>query len=761
MAKNSRSNKKTTNNSSFNQYLIPTNKENKESVTIIWFDPYIGLYEDAETTREQIRRINDYIIYCSDIEQCMGLIQLIHQETIFFITTGSTASKILPIISAFRQIDSIFIFCMNKDRHEHLLNEYSNIIGIYVHLNDLCNSIKEQIDFIQKHIQTCSFFDRYEKSTKDLSKESAHFLWFQLFRYVIIRLPKTQNAKQHMIQMCKQYYRGNRKQMKLIYDFEQNYQSTDAIRWYSKQSFIYKLINKALRIEDIDLLYAFRFFIADLSENLRCEHEKILLSEEKILTVYRGVKMAKEEFNKIKENKGKLISLNGYVSTSRKKPLALHFALKSTKRIDVIPVLFHIECDLKTIDKNIVFADIVPFSDHPDEEEILFDLNTCFKIISIEENDLLKIIKMKLSNQGQKITKDFIELTQKETEELSVSIVFGRLLCNLGKYDRSQEYFQQLLNDSNDEDRAWIEFNLGRALDFKGEWNEARKYYDSAYDQMMKNEPVRIKDSAHVLNNIGNILYRQGKYDEALDYHRRALKIRETFYPIGHTQVADSLNNIGIILYLQEKYDEALEYFQQARTIQEKLCPSGNAAIATSIIWIGNIHKDQEKFNEALNYYQQALEIQKKFYPSDHADIAHSFNNIGAILNNQGKLDEALDYHQQALKMREKVYSSDHIDIAQSLNNIGLILKLQGKYNEALDYHQRALKIREKFYPSGHVDTAFSLNSIGNCYENQNKQTIALDYYQRALAIYEKLLPIDNPSRQRTENNIRRLTEKT
>ncbi|CAF1679201.1 unnamed protein product, partial [Rotaria sp. Silwood1] len=586
MTQTSTSNIKRTNDSSLDQLLILTNKENKESITLIWYDPYIGTYEDTEKTKEQIRLINDYIIFCNDFEQCIGLIQLIHREKIFFITSGSTASEILPIISAFRQIDSIFIFCMRKNRYEYLLNEYSNIIGIYAHLDDLCQSIKEQIDLVHKQIQTFSFFDRHQKSTKDLSNDSAHFLWFQLFSYVIARLPRNQNAKQQMIQICKEYYRGNTKQMKLIYDFEKNYQSTDAIRWYSKQSFVYKLINKALRIEDIDLLYAFRFFIVDLSENLRREHEKILLSEEKVLNVYRGVKIDHEEFNKIKENQGKLISLNGYVSTSREKLLALHFATKSTKRMDVIPVLFHIQCDIKQIDKNIIFADIVQFSDHPKEQEVLFDLNTCFKIESIEEKESLNIIKMIPSNKGQKITKDFIELTQKETEELSVSIVFGRLLCDLGKYDKSQKYFQQLLNDSNDEDRAWIEFNIGRALCLKGEWNEARKYYDRAYDRMMKTKPVRIKDSAHVLNNIGNILNRQGKYDEALNYYRQALKIRKKFYPIGHVHIADSLNNIGINLYLQGKHDEALDYLQRAWTIHENLYLSDHAVMATSFIWI-------------------------------------------------------------------------------------------------------------------------------------------------------------------------------
>ncbi|CAF1384583.1 unnamed protein product [Rotaria sordida] len=734
---------------------ISTNyDENKESITLIWFDPNIGSLEDTKQTKQQLRLINDYIMFFTDLEQCIAFIQSIDKEKIFLITSGTKASQILPRIYSFHQIDSIFIFCMNKYRYEYLLNEYSKIIGIYINLNDLCKSIKEQIDLVSKQIQTFSFFDQHQKSTKDLSKESAEFLWFQLFHYVIARLPRNQQSKQQMIQICKAYYRGNTKEMKSIQEFEQNYRSEDAICWYSKESFLYKLINKALRTEDIDLLYKFRFFIGDLSETLQRQHEKILLSEEKILNVYRGVKLDKEEFIKLKENQGKLISTNGYLSTSRQKSLALNFAKKPTKRIDVIPVLFHIQCDITHIDKNIIFADIHQFSQYPDEQEVLFDLNACFQIESIEENESLQIIKMNLSNEGQKITKDYIALTQKETEELSVSIVFGRLLCNLGEYDKSQKYFQQLLHDSNDEDRAWIEFNIGRALAFKGEWNEAQKYYDRAYERMMANKPARIKDSAHVLNNIGVILEKQGKYNEALDYHQRALKIREKFYLSGHVDIATSLNNIGNILYNQGKYDEAFKYYERALNIDQKSHPSDHADIAYSLNNIGLILSCQGKYDEALDYHQRALKIRENFYPSGHIDIATSLDNIGVILYKQGKYDEALDYHQRALKIRQKFHPSGHVDIATSLNNIGLILCYRGNYDEAFDYYQRALKIQEKFYPSDHIDIATSLNNIGKILNRQRKYDEALDYYQRALKIQEKFYSSDHVDIARTLHNI-------
>ncbi|CAF3554604.1 unnamed protein product [Rotaria socialis] len=727
-----------------------------ESTVLIWFDPNIGSHEDTAKTKQQLCRIHDNVIFVTDLDRCVTLIQSNNAEKIFLILSGSKAGQILSQTPSCRQIDSIFIFCMKKHRYENLLNEYAKIIGIFSNLNDLCLSIKRQIDLNNKQTQTFSIYDQEEKSIKRLTKDSAAFISFQLFKNVISSLPRNEQSKKQMIQICKQYYRRNTKEMTLIEEFEKNYQSRDAIRWYSKQSFVYKLINKALRTEDTDLLYTFRFFINDLSENLKYEHEKILMSDEIVLNVYRGVKLDKKEFDKLKENQGKVISANGYLSTSRNRSLAVRFAMKPTKRRDTIRVLFDIQCDLEQLDKNTIFADISEFSQYPREEEVLFDLNACFVIESIEEQGPLQIIKMNLSNEVEKITKDYLKLTQNETGEINVSIIFGRLLCDLGEYDKSQKYFEQLLNDSIGEDRAWIEFNIGRALHFKGQLKEARKYFVLAYDQMMKNKPTRIGHSAQVLNQFGNILSYQGKRDEALDYHHRALKMREEFYPFGHVGIATSLSNIGLILKNQGKYDEALDCHRKALKILEEFYPPGHVEIARNFNNIGRILDIQGNYNEALSYHKRALKIYKKFYPAGHANIARSFNNIGRILNNQGKYDEALVHHQRALKLRDKCYPSGHMETAQSFNNIGLTLKNQGKYDEALDYHQRALQIQEKFYPSGHVDIAGSLNSIGICYENQNNQKMALQCYQRALTMHEKFLSIDHPDRKITESYIRR-----
>jgi hypothetical protein len=73
-----------------------------------------------------------------------------------------------------------------------------------------------------------------------------------------------------------------------------------AIKWYTGQTFLYKQLNRALRTEDVELLYKFRYFISDLSKNLYQEYEILKDSLDSILKFYRGVKLLNKEVKKIR-----------------------------------------------------------------------------------------------------------------------------------------------------------------------------------------------------------------------------------------------------------------------------------------------------------------------------------------------------------------------------------------------------------------------------------------------------------------------------
>ncbi|CAF4097046.1 unnamed protein product [Rotaria magnacalcarata] len=174
---------------------------------------------------------------------------------------------------------------------------------------------------------------------------------------------------------------------------------------------------------------------------------------------------------------------------------------------------------------------------------------------------------------------------------------------------------------STDEDRAWVEFNIGRALDCKGQLKEAEKDYIRAYKRMKEDGPTRLKDAAHVLNSRGDVNYGQKKYDEALKYNQMTLEIQEKCCPSDHVNIAKSLMNIAKKLTCQEKHDTAFDYYQQASTVFEKCSPTGSVDLADTFNSIGIYQETQKNLRIALDYFKCALTLNVKFLPVDHKSV--------------------------------------------------------------------------------------------------------------------------------------------
>ena len=63
----------------------------------------------------------------------------------------------------------------------------------------------------------------------------------------LLRLKHDSNNHQQLISICNKEYEGNRKQVNLIREFKDHYQSNQALLWYTRESFFYRILGKALR----------------------------------------------------------------------------------------------------------------------------------------------------------------------------------------------------------------------------------------------------------------------------------------------------------------------------------------------------------------------------------------------------------------------------------------------------------------------------------------------------------------------------------
>ncbi|CAF1343162.1 unnamed protein product [Rotaria sordida] len=105
---------------------------------------------------------------------------------------------------------------------------------------------------------------------RDLNKELATFVWFQLLKDLIAKLTSDNEemAMNDLIEEIKDYYHDNQTKLDTLLEEIEWYEPRTVIWWYSRQASLSNIINRALRQQDIDLLYKCRHFIRDLSQAL-------------------------------------------------------------------------------------------------------------------------------------------------------------------------------------------------------------------------------------------------------------------------------------------------------------------------------------------------------------------------------------------------------------------------------------------------------------------------------------------------------------
>jgi hypothetical protein len=414
-----------------------------EDVTIVWFDENM----DSEVT-DLLKNINDHVLTFSNTQAFLNCIQSAINETIVIVISGVCSANIIPIIHDLEQIDSICIFCADDSQYIYLCEQYSKLIGIYTEYRLLVKSLQTKIRVFLTQQISLNIFDGLGKSMRDLNRESSEFLWYQLLRDYIMKVEMTNYNKHDMLGKFRLYYKNNKSYLTKIDEFEQTYTAQDAIKWYTKGTFLFQLVNKALRTEDVEALLAVRYYLVDFCKCLKEECDNTRDYHDNTIQVYRGQTISHEEMDQLKNSVGQLISSNGFLSTSRSLQVASLLATNAIFIIDIITQL-----------KSVIFVDVRSYSEIPEEEEIIFDLGTIFKLLKVEYNDSDKVYQIYLItvDEGKNLTNDYIERQRMglEWHDL-IEYAIGGLLVEMGQSSKAVRFYENLLEEGKDDEDRFI-----------------------------------------------------------------------------------------------------------------------------------------------------------------------------------------------------------------------------------------------------------------------------------------------------------------
>ncbi|CAF3939280.1 unnamed protein product, partial [Rotaria sp. Silwood1] len=317
-----------------------------------------------------------------------------------------------------------------------------------------------------------------------------------------------------MIRFCRHYYRDNPFELEKIDDFEQNYRLENILRWYTQECFVYKMINKALRSEDLEQLLRFSFLIAALSKRLADGQNNPRRKMPSTITVYRGVRLHRTEVDRLMKSVNLLICNQGFWSSSLRRGRALAFAKSYAATDEICPVLFEISCDTR----NVYHA--------------LNNYDTALQ-------HYRKALQLHNDYPSENLREKAICLNH-----------IGSTEIEQGNYSAARDAFQQAFQIRQQilpPDHPHIAeslYNIGIVQRQQGDYHDA---LDSCRRALAIRQKLFSDDHPLVADTFelkAKIYHSQNRFQDALEIHRKVLHIREKSSPNTHADIAQSLNNI-------------------------------------------------------------------------------------------------------------------------------------------------------------------------------------------------------------------------
>ncbi|CAF0936735.1 unnamed protein product [Adineta steineri] len=715
---------------------------------------------DYRYTRDELRKINQDQKTFIDLYECINYIKTFGETKILLILDETFLDNVLHQIDAFETVLCIFIVYTDHRYDERIHRKYpTTIVTIPTQQESLVQLVKHRTR-LELEQPTFSIFDEDQKSAKDFKAEFPRHLWTRILIDVLRPSPNhREQAMKEMLDICKQRYTTNEADLKEIETFCTTYEKDkNAAYWYTKNNFVHRILNAALRTGNMDYLYCFRFFISDLSEQLRQER---LNSTNKII-LYRGQRITKFEIDSFKQNVRSFIAINGFLSTTREREIAILFLRQGLSETSPIQsVLFEITADSSL--KSVIFANIQHLSEFRDECEFLFTLSSVFQIndVYFDEKDL-KVWIVKMTSTSAKSTRiqNFINAIKDEYQDLSTDIIYPRLLITIDELTKAESYINRMLPMTGADalENAAFLAEMGCLHIRRNEYQKANEIFNRVYATrkhlLDENHPL----IARSLNDLAAVFFFIFDINKAIQYNKKALSIDRQVFLADHILVAKDLIYLGKNYEANGELDKALIHFDKALKMQIRLFGSTaeHPNIATALWSIGLIYSKKPDYKRALDHFMKALQMYESTLPCGHDLTMKLFLAIVENYVGNENFQSASEFCETKLAQYHPNVEPSHPSIAKIRQLMGYIAFKSNKYEDAFRLFEEALQLLKEHNQHENESILNCLKYLAETEKHRDNYADALIYLGKAYNIQKNIYLPNQPQiaetlRQQTE----------
>jgi len=748
---------------------------------VIWHDPNVNSPENQQYIM-QLKHFCEVLTF-TEWEKALASIQE-SKAACHVITSGTNGEVLVEKIYESSNVAKIYVFCMNKEYHSTWAKKHQKVSCVETNIQNLINQIQQNLlewyrEISSLKVNLPAFASIFNDSDKS---EMNH-----LHRYLKV-IPKFTNrsqAKNDFLNLSKMIY-TDPSNAKHIADFEKyydEYNKAQLLRWYTRESFLYKVTNNCLRIATSDSIQYCRFLLKDLEQAIRDQYQS--KSKDFSGLLYRRAYLSQEEWSHLKENRDKEIEMHGFLSVSKEKNIALTFMQTGGSQKVLITILV----PKGPNEEEQGFAEIEEYSFFPSEREILFNVRSRFTVLETEDeySPELPYRHLVLLYGAQGLRKFTAE--QKPSLQVLIQSIQDISCCHCAKGSPEDFFFRPLEKPiyycKNCIDKSDVAVFLcvprnntsttATKRNIRGclLMNNLNQFNIPFYGYKCSQCQAKKQKFYFICTNCScesKLTWCENCFDGTLDClqnHNILLETNPfTFWcekmsekELSHLKFQDNfISETNDSIFKQAKmymeshnYDKAIEFYSLYLQRSDTKIIDRRRGIALSNL--GEAYMHQDKYEKALEYHLKSLEFEKKsLFGLNRLGIAEPYGSVANVYYKLKEYAKAQEYNFKALDIFKSLREENYV--ATAYCNIGAAYRSQGEYHRALEYHFKALAIEKSLRGENHSSVATSYGHIGNVYMNQKEYAKALEYHSKCLDIEISLYGKKHPKIATNYHNI-------
>jgi len=99
-------------------------------------------------------------------------------------------------------------------------------------------------------------------------------MYTQILKEILLTIKFEPKHLTEYIDYCRDAFAQNEVEFEKIKEFIRRYHDETPIWWYTYEAFLYPMLNRSLRVMDVDIIIKMGFFMGDLHRHIEQLHKK-------------------------------------------------------------------------------------------------------------------------------------------------------------------------------------------------------------------------------------------------------------------------------------------------------------------------------------------------------------------------------------------------------------------------------------------------------------------------------------------------------